>query len=80
MTHANESQVFYLGVHFLWMEMPAMDFFLFYARNGSIIVADEMYMSTFDALVNIFSSECKRTQKGPLHWRGVQQDLPPTQT
>ena len=55
-------------------------FFLFYARNGSIIVADEMYMSTFDALVNIFSSECKRTQKGPLHWRGVQQDLPPTQT
>ena len=88
MTHANESQVFYLGVHFLWMEMPAMDFFfMFYARNGSIIVADEMYMSTFDALVNIFSSECKRTQKGPLHWRvkvvawrGVQQDLPPTQT
>ena len=57
-----------------------MDFFMFYARSGSIIVADEMYMSTFDALVNIFSSECKRTQKGPLQWRGVQQDLPPGQT
>ena len=53
---------------------------MFYARNGSIIVADEMSMSTFDALVNIFSSECKRTQKGPLQWRGVQQDLPPGQT
>ena len=80
MTHANESQVFYLGVHFLWFEMPAMDFFMFYACSGSIIVANEMYMSTFDALVNIFSSECKRTQKGPLQWRGVQQDLPPIQT
>ena len=50
-------------------------FFMFYERNGSIIVADEMSMSTFDALVNIFSSECKLTHLSPLQWCGAQQGM-----